>query len=358
MTDATKADTPRPLASPPLVLTMGEPAGIGGEITLKTWLQTHAHGAPFFLIDDPARLAALARRLDLTVPLAEIASPGEASRHFSRALPILPLKLAKPVTPGKLDTANGAAVIESIRRAVDYAMRGEAAAVVTNPIHKKVLYDCGFRHPGHTEFLAELTGLTKPSVMMLASAALRVVPVTIHLALHQAIASLRAEDIVHCAQVTAEALAVDFGVAQPRLAISGLNPHAGEDGAMGREEVDIIRPAIDKLRAMGMRVAGPLPADTMFHAAARAHYDAALCMYHDQALIPLKTLAFEQGVDVTLGLPIVRTSPDHGTALDIAGAGKANPASLIAAIDMAADMVRRRAAHRLTHGSAPARSRA
>ena len=353
MTNATSSKIGQPLA-----LTMGEPAGIGGEITLKTWQQTHATGAPFFLIDDPARLNALARRLNLSVPLAEIAAPGEALRHFATALPVLPLELAKPAEPGRLDTANGPAVIESIRRAVAFAMAGEAVAVVTNPIHKKALYDCGFRHPGHTEFLAELTNLTTPSVMMLASSTLRVVPVTIHLSLRQAIQNLRAEDIIHCARVTAEALAMDFGVAQPRLAISGLNPHAGEDGAMGREEADIIRPAIDKLRAMGLTVAGPLPADTMFHPAARAGYDAAICMYHDQALIPLKTLAFEQGVDVTLGLPIVRTSPDHGTALDIAGTGKANPASLIAALDMAAAIAQRRAAYHASHGAAPARSRA
>ncbi len=226
-------------------------------------------------------------------------------------------------------------------------MAGDAAAVVTNPIHKKVLYDAGFRHPGHTEFLAELTGLATPSIMMLASAELRVVPVTIHQSLRQAIASLRGEDIVHCARVTADALKIDFGIARPRLAISGLNPHAGEDGAMGREEIEIIVPAIARLRAAGLTVMGPLPADTMFHAQARAAYDAAICMYHDQALIPLKTLAFEQGVDVTLGLPIVRTSPDHGTALDIAGSGRANPASLIAAIHMAAEIARRRAAHGL-----------
>jgi 4-hydroxythreonine-4-phosphate dehydrogenase len=294
----------------------------------------------------------------MAIPMVEITAPSEAARHFASALPVLPLDLAKPVDPGRLDTANGPAVIESIRRAVGLAMAGEAAAVVTNPIHKKALYDCGFRHPGHTEFLTELTGLTTPSVMMLASSVLRVVPVTIHLSLRDAIQSLRAEDIVHCARVTAQALTIDFGVATPRLAISGLNPHAGEDGAMGREEATIIRPAIDTLRAEGLTVAGPLPADTMFHPAARAGYDAAICMYHDQALIPLKTLAFEQGVDVTLGLPIVRTSPDHGTALDIAGTGKADPASLIAAIDMAAAIARRRSVHEGKRDASPTRSRA
>lgn len=328
----------------PLALTMGEPAGIGGEIALKAWLATRATGMPFFLIDDPDRVATLARELRLTVPIAEIAAPRQATAaRFAEALPVLPLKLAKPAIPGKLDTANGPAVIESIRRAVAFAMAGEVAGVVTNPIHKKVLYDVGFRHPGHTEFLAELTGSETPSIMMLASADLRVVPVTIHQSLRQAIESLRRDAIIHCARVTASALKTDFGIAKPRLAISGLNPHAGEGGAMGREEIDIIVPAVAKLRAAGLTVMGPLPADTMFHAQARAAYDAAICMYHDQALIPLKTLAFEQGVDVTLGLPIVRTSPDHGTALDIAGTGRANPASLIAAIQMAADIARRRA---------------
>ena len=323
---------------------MGEPAGIGGEITLQAWQQTHAKGPAFFVIDDPARLAGIAHHLNLAVPIVEIATPAEAAGHFATALPVLPQRLAKPARPGQLDTANGPAVIESIRRAVAFAMAGEIAAVVTNPIHKKALYDCGFRHPGHTEFLAELTGLTTPPVMMLASASLRVVPVTIHLALRQALESLSLSAIVHCARVTATALRTDFAIAAPRLAISGLNPHAGEDGAMGREEIELIRPAIAALREMGLNVAGPLPADTMFHAAARDGYDAAICMYHDQALIPLKTLAFDQGVDVTLGLPIVRTSPDHGTALDIAGSGRANPASLIAALAMAGDIASRRLA--------------
>lgn len=358
-TKATSQATPAPAVSGaalrPLVVTMGEPAGIGGEIALKAWQHTHATGTPFFLIDDPARLAALARRLNLAIPIVEIEAPGDAPRHFSAALPVLRLTLAKPVQPGQLDTANGPAVIDSIRRAVAFAMAGQVSAVVTNPIHKKALYDCGFRHPGHTEFLTELTHLTTPSVMMLASETLRVVPVTIHLALRQAIESLHMDAIIHCARVTAEALKTDFGIAAPRLAISGLNPHAGEDGAMGREETDIIRPAIARLRDLGLSVAGPLPADTMFHAAARAGYDAAICMYHDQALIPLKTLAFDQGVDVTLGLPIVRTSPDHGTALDIAGSGRANPASLIAALVMANDIARRRLAH---GAAAPAKSRA
>ena len=338
----------------PLALTMGEPAGIGGEIALKAWQQTRLSGTPFFLIDDPARLSALAQRLNISVPIVVIAAPHEAPRHFRTALPVLALPLAKPAQPGRLDTANGPAVIESIRRAVAFAVAGDVAAVVTNPIHKKALYDCGFRHPGHTEFLAELTKLKTPSVMMLASSTLRVVPVTIHLSLRQAIESLSEDAIIHCAQVTATALQTDFAIAKPRLAISGLNPHAGEDGAMGREETEIIRPAIVKLRAMGLTVSGPLPADTMFHTTARAQYDAAICMYHDQALIPLKTLAFEQGVDVTLGLPIVRTSPDHGTALDIAGTGRADPASLIAALTMAGDIARRRFAHRAAAATAPA----
>ena len=330
--------------SPPLAVTMGEPAGIGGEIALKSWLARHDSGPVFFLIDDPQRLAGLAASLGLSVPIAAIDAPQEAAAVFSQALPVLPLRLAAPSHSGRLDTANAPAVLESIRRAVSLARSGAVAAVVTNPIHKKVLYDAGFRHPGHTEFLAELTGLPTPPVMMLASATLRVVPVTIHLSLRDAVAALRSDSIVHCGRVTAAALRTDFGIATPRLAISGLNPHAGEDGSMGSEDRDIVAPAVASLRAEGIAAAGPLPADTMFHAAARAGYDAAICMYHDQALIPLKTLAFEEGVDVTLGLPIVRTSPDHGTALDIAGSGRANPASLMSAMDMAAAIAARRAA--------------
>ena len=327
-----------------LALTMGEPAGIGGEIALKAWRDTRHSLPPFFLIDDPERLAALAERLGWTVPLASIGAPAEAAAAFAAALPVLPLQTRCDVLPGAPSPDAAAAVLESIRRAVELAQAGEAAAVVTNPIHKKLLYDAGFQHPGHTEYLAELTGAPLP-VMMLASADLRVVPVTIHLSLRDALAALTTDGIVAAGRVTAAALRRDFGIAKPRLAVAGLNPHAGEDGALGREDIEIVAPAVAALRAEGIDAIGPLPADTMFHAAARARYDAALCMYHDQGLIPLKTLGFEQGVDVTLGLPIVRTSPDHGTAFDIAGKGIASADSLIAALRLAAEMAARRVSH-------------
>ncbi|HEY4136717.1 MAG TPA: 4-hydroxythreonine-4-phosphate dehydrogenase PdxA [Alphaproteobacteria bacterium] len=331
-------------SSLPLALTMGEPAGIGGEIALKAWMASRGGAAPsFVLLDDPARLSALAQRLGWDVPIAMVAGPEDAAAQFPRALPVLALPLPQAVEPGKPDNANAPAVIESIRRAVELAQAGRVAAVVTNPIHKKVLYDAGFKHPGHTEYLGELTGVAAP-VMMLASPELRVVPVTIHLSLRQAVADLTIADIVRCGRVAAEALRRDFGIARPRLAVAGLNPHAGEEGALGREDIEIVAPAVAQLRALGIDAAGPLPADTMFHAAARGAYDTALCMYHDQALIPLKTLGFDQGVDVTLGLPIVRTSPDHGTAFNIAGSGKASATSLLAALRLAADMAARRAA--------------
>jgi 4-hydroxythreonine-4-phosphate dehydrogenase len=233
-------------------------------------------------------------------------------------------------------------VIRSIDMAVADVQAGRAAAVVTNPINKEVLYRAGFRHPGHTEYLAELAGDGSVSVMMLASSQLRVVPVTIHLALRCAIAQLSSAAIVHAGRVTQAALRRDFGVAAPVIAVAGLNPHAGEAGALGREDLDLVAPAIAELRAAGVDARGPLAADTMFHAAARRGYDAALCMYHDQALIPIKTLDFDGAVNITLGLPFVRTSPDHGTAFDIAGSGQARPDSLIAALKLAAEMAARR----------------
>jgi len=335
--------TSLPLAVAPLAVTMGEPAGIGGEIVLKAWQSARASLPPFFLIDDPARLAALAKRLAWSLPLAPIAAPEEAIAAFPHGLPVLPLAQPCAALPGKPSAANAPAVLESIRRAVELAQAGRASAVVTNPIHKKLLYNAGFKHPGHTEFLAELTAAPLP-VMMLATEALRVVPVTIHLALRDALAALTTDAIVAAGRVAADALKRDFGIQKPRLAVAGLNPHAGEDGALGREDIEIVAPAVAALRALGIDANGPLPADTMFHAAARANYDVALCMYHDQALIPLKTLGFEEGVDITLGLPIVRTSPDHGTAFDIAGTGRASATSLIAALKMAAEMAARRAA--------------
>ncbi|CAO3421341.1 4-hydroxythreonine-4-phosphate dehydrogenase PdxA [Azospirillum endophyticum] len=320
----------------PLALTMGEPAGIGGDITLKAWAARHEAGLPpFVVLDDPARLAALAGKLGLAVPVQAVSSPEEATALFDRVLPVLPVGLGVPAVAGKPDPVNGAAVIASIDRAVALVQAGQAAAVVTNPIQKSSLYAAGFRHPGHTEYLAHLAGLSDEPIMMLAAADLRVVPVTIHVSVRDAVDLLTTEAIVHAGRVTAAALARDFGIDRPRLAVAGLNPHAGEGGAMGREEIDLIEPAVAILRADGIDVSGPRPPDTMFHAAARRGYDAALCMYHDQALIPVKTVDFDGGVNITLGLPFVRTSPDHGTALDIAGSGKANATSLIAALKTA-----------------------
>ena len=327
----------------PVALTMGDPAGIGGEIAMKAWLGRKRLGLPpFFLIDDPSRLERLAQSLGWTVPLRRIANPSEAPPHFSTALPVLPLELPVAPQPGQPDAANAAAVLHSIEHAVRLTRHGEASSVVTNPIAKQVLYAAGFRHPGHTEFLAELAGPGIRPVMMLACPGLRVVPVTIHLSLARAVAALRGEDIVDLARITAKALVTDFNIARPRLAVAALNPHAGESGAMGREEIEIIGPAVETLRRDGLSVSGPAPADTLFHTAARQTYDAAICMYHDQALIPLKTIDFYGGVNITLGLPFVRTSPDHGTAFAIAGTGTADEASLVAAIREAAAIAARR----------------
>ncbi|MEE2692302.1 MAG: 4-hydroxythreonine-4-phosphate dehydrogenase PdxA [Pseudomonadota bacterium] len=328
----------------PLALTMGEPGGVGGEIAAKAWKALRADGPVFFIIDDPARLAALG------APVAEIGSPGKAAGVFPDALPVLPLGARVAAPPGVASPKTAKFVIESIRRAAELALGGEAAGVVTNPISKAALLADGFAFPGHTEYLGELTRLApspkgvsaRGPVMMLAGPALRTVPVSVHEPLADAARRLSTQAIIHAATVTAEALLLDFGLARPRLAIAGLNPHAGEGGALGREDASVIAPAVEALRKAGVEARGPLPADTMFHEEARAQYDAAICMYHDQALIPVKTLAFHETVNVTLGLPIVRTSPDHGTALDIAGKGAARADSLIAAIRLAAEMAARR----------------
>lgn len=327
-----------------LALSCGEPAGIGGEITLQAWRRRHDDRVPpFFAIDDPARLEALAAALGWDVPVAAAASPAAAAALFPRALPVLPTAFPAPIVPGRPDAANAKTVIGAIETAVRLVVAGEAAALVTNPIQKETLYQAGFAYPGHTEFLGALAGGARP-VMMLVCPGLRVVPVTVHVALADALAALNEAEIVAVGRVAAASLRRDFGIARPRLAVAGLNPHAGEHGAMGREEIDMIAPAVAALRAAGIDASGPLAPDTMFHTAARRGYDAALCMYHDQALIPLKTIDFDGGVNVTLGLPFVRTSPDHGTACDIAGKGVANPASLIAALTLAAAMAARRAA--------------
>jgi 4-hydroxythreonine-4-phosphate dehydrogenase len=328
----------------PIAVTMGEPAGIGGEVTLKAWRDKTDATPPFFVIDDPDRLKQLAERIGIAVPIREIGSPADTEDAFLHALPVLPETLDVAISPGTPNPAAGQAVLSSIRRAVAFALDGAASAVVTSPIHKATLYDCGFTHPGHTEFLGELTGSTSAPVMMLACDALKVVPVTIHQSLKSAIEDLSEELILHCARITAASLRSDFGIAEPRIAIAGLNPHAGEDGHMGREEIDIIAPAIKLLAAEGIAVSGPLPPDTMFHDAARSTYDAAICMYHDQALIPLKVLDFASGVNVTLGLPIIRTSPDHGTAFDIAGTGRADGGSFKAALTLAHKIAKQRSA--------------
>ncbi len=327
----------------PLALSMGEPAGIGGEIALQAWSRRHDEAVPpFYLIDDPGRLTALAAQLGWNVPIATVAVAPEAAARFAEALPVLPVGGAVRGTPGRPDPADARLVIAAIDTAVADVRAGRAAAIVTNPINKDILYRAGFRHPGHTEYLAELAGTDAGAVMMLASPELRVVPVTIHLPLRAAIEQLSTAAIVHAGRVTHRALQRDFGIAAPVLAVAGLNPHAGEAGGLGREDIEIVAPAIAALRRDGIDARGPLAADTMFHAAARRQYDAALCMYHDQALIPVKTLDFDAAVNVTLGLPFIRTSPDHGTAFDIAGSGTARPDSLIAALKLAARMAARR----------------
>ena len=326
----------------PLALTSGEPAGIGPDITLAAWLRRRELDLPpFYLLGDPASLAERAKALGLAVEFAEVGAE-EACAAFAHALPVVATGKLATARPGQPDATSADAALASIRQAVADVASGKASAVVTNPIAKNVLYRAGFRHPGHTEFLAELAaargGPAPQPVMMLWSPQLAVVPATIHLALRDAITQLTSDLIVRTGRIVAADLKARLGIAHPRLAVSGLNPHAGEDGSLGREDQSIIAPAVETLRRDGIDVRGPLPADTMFHEAARETYDCAICMYHDQALIPIKTIAFDDGVNVTLGLPFIRTSPDHGTAFDIAGTGRANPSSLIAALRLAARM--------------------
>jgi 4-hydroxythreonine-4-phosphate dehydrogenase len=325
----------------PLALTSGEPAGIGPDITIKAWLRrSELKLPPFYLLGDCDSLRDRAKTLGLDVRLADI-RPEDALAAFPDALPVVATGSIAKARPGQPDETSADAAISSIRQAVADVAAGRAAAVVTNPIAKSVLYRAGFRHPGHTEFLAELAtsgGHTPQPVMMLWSPTLAVVPVTIHVPLREAITQLTQDLIVSTARIVVADLKARFGLASPRLVLSGLNPHAGEDGTLGTEELRIVTPAIEILRAEGIDARGPQPADTMFHAAARQTYDCAICMYHDQALIPIKTVAFDDAVNVTLGLPFIRTSPDHGTAFDIAGTGRANPSSLIAALRLAARM--------------------
>jgi 4-hydroxythreonine-4-phosphate dehydrogenase len=323
-----------------LALSLGEPSGIGPEITAAAWQALRGDaGHSFFLIGDAAWL----RQRAPSLPVQEISQPTEATAFFAQALPVLAHPLARPSVAGVLDAGNAGVVIAAIERGVELVISGQASGLVTNPIQKETLYQAGFAFEGHTDFLAHLArarGHVCEPVMMLAAPGLRTVPVTVHIPLKAVPGALSQALIVRQALATAAGLSRWFGIARPRIGITGLNPHAGENGAMGDEEITIISPAIAELRAQGLDVIGPLPADTVFHEQARAAYDVILCMYHDQALIPVKTLGFHEGVNCTLGLPFIRTSPDHGTALTLAGKGVANPLSLISAIRMAAAMAR------------------
>ena len=311
----------------PIALSCGEPAGIGPELAVAAWKILGAD-LPFFLIGDP-------RHVPDDAPVVEITQPAQAAEAAEQGLPVLALEMEGPRTPGSPQAAQARGVIAAIERAVHLVSTGKASALCTLPIHKQALADgAGFAFPGHTEFLAHLADVDEV-VMMLASDQLRVVPATIHIPLSAVPAALTPELLETRLRITHAAMIAQFGIPKPRIAVAGLNPHAGEGGKMGREEIEVITPVLDRLRAEGMQIAGPLSADTMFHAAARARYDVAVAMYHDQALIPIKTLDFDRGVNVTLGLPFIRTSPDHGTAFDIAGQGIANPSSTIEALRLA-----------------------
>ncbi len=328
----------------PLALSLGEPAGIGPEIVAKAWTALRETGPAFVVVGDADLVASRGE------PVVRVTDPAEAPAVFGRAIPAIHSPTAGAVTPGRPDPVNAICVADWISLAVDLAMDGKASGVVTAPIAKAPLYASGFRFPGHTEFIAELTGDlpyrgTRGPVMMLTARDLRVALVTIHAPLSQVPELVTRERVIRTARVTHEALRRDFGIDRPRLALAALNPHAGEGGAIGLEEIEVLRPAAAALRAEGIGITDPLPADTMFHPDARATYDAAVCLYHDQALIPIKTIDFWGGVNVTLGLPVVRTSPDHGTGFEIAGTGVARADSLIAAIRLAASMAARRGGH-------------
>jgi 4-hydroxythreonine-4-phosphate dehydrogenase len=337
-----------------LALTSGDPAGIGPDITLAAWLLRNERQLPAFCYLGAAEiLEERARLLALDVPIRQVACFDEAASQFVMALPVLPLEQARQqVIPGKADVALAAGTIAAITSAVEATLAGQAAAIVTNPISKSVLRQAGFAFPGHTEFLAHLAtqkghAVLRP-VMLMAAPKLRVVPVTIHVPLSEVPRLITAELILSTAEIAIEGLQTSFGIAHPRVAFCGLNPHAGENGEMGHEEIEVIAPAISAFAGRGFDVSGPYPADTLFHDEARQQFDLILAMYHDQGLIPFKTLAFHDGVNVTLGLPFVRTSPDHGTAYGLAGTGRASPESLIQALKLAADMVRARRVHQ--HG--------
>ncbi len=335
----------------PTAVTIGEPAGIGPDVILLSWLHSskiaeNRECDPYYVIGDAYLLKKRARLMGLAVPVV-VATPGNAKEIFQNALPVVPLDAPFFCGPGAPSRQDSAGIVESINQAVTHVRSGAAQAVVTAPINKKSLYDAGFSHSGHTEYLAELasswpsqSAATTRPVMMLTGPLLRAVPVTIHIPLKEVANVLNTDDIVEVSTIAARDLISRFGISKPRLAISGLNPHAGEEGTMGKEDGTIIAPAVAALKAAGIDAIGPLPADTMFHDRARATYDVAICMYHDQALIPAKALDFDRTVNVTLGLPFIRTSPDHGTAFDIAGTGKANPTSMISALKLAGELAR------------------
>jgi 4-hydroxythreonine-4-phosphate dehydrogenase len=316
--------------TPPIALTCGDPSGIGPELSVKAW-QSLGTNCPFFWIGDP-------KHLPENSPYVAIQHPSETAAVINRGLPVLVQPFPAAARHGQPNLRNAQGVVDAITTAVGLVQSGAASAICTNPINKQALQDgAGFDYPGHTEFLAALAGVDRV-VMMLACDTLRVVPTTIHIPLEDVATTLTQELLAQTLRITEAELRAKFAISQPRLAVAGLNPHAGEGGKMGHQERTLIAPVLDRLRAEGLRIEGPLSADTMFHAAARDRYDAAICMYHDQALIPIKTLDFDNGVNVTLGLPFIRTSPDHGTAFDIAGRGIAQPSSLIKALEMAARM--------------------
>lgn len=325
----------------PLAISMGEPAGVGPDIILALYARWAELGlAPFCVFGHPEFLKARAQRLGLDIAFADVGAEG-ANAAFATALPVAAVEGLVPDHPGQISPVSGGAVIRSIEAAVAATLTGACRGLVTAPIHKGALYNAGFRHPGHTEFLAELCangGTPRLPVMMLAHGGLRAVPVTIHVPLRDVPELLTKALIVETVRIVAYDLKHRFGIANPQIGLAGLNPHAGEGGAIGREELDIIGPAVAQLQADGIGVDGPLPADTLFYPTHWARYDAVVAMYHDQALIPIKTVAFDSAVNVTLGLPIVRTSPDHGTAFDLAGTGRASPASFLAAIELADTM--------------------
>ncbi len=326
--------------SSPLAIALGDPSGIGPEVTAKAWVAREIQRLPaFFAVGDARSIEAVWRG-----PIARISDPSEAPGVFATALPVIDVEDAGSIRPGEPDSEGARCAIASLEMAVGLARTGAAGGLITGPVSKVCLYDIGFTHPGQTEFVAERCGISPSNaVMMLAGPSLRVVPMTTHMPLALVRDVLTTELLVAKARATAKGLMRNFGISEPRLAFAGFNPHAGESGALGREEIEIIAPAVAQLREEGIDATGPFASDSMFHKRARSTYDAAMCCYHDQALIPLKTLHFDDGVNMTLGLPIVRTSPDHGTAFDIAGKGLAEPGAMIAAIRMAATAARYRA---------------